>query len=166
MPEAIIQYAVNSTLGTENFKALDKLLIDFIEGNKAFVGSDATIGTFPSANFSAGASGGGRKTIGFFTPKYNGALRLYATISKSRNQYGGTAGVSIYEYTDSGNVHKGGVSTSSTTPETKSSDFSITKGNKYYVSFSAGSDGGSASNIRLCGTLQDINNAIEFEVIN
>lgn len=72
MPEAITKYAINSTLGTDEFQPLDKI----IKGQRHFASSDVTIAILGDAG-----------SFGFlpksFTPKTSGVVKLIGDISGS-----------------------------------------------------------------------------------
>ena len=70
MPEAITKYAINSTLGTDDFKPLDKI----ITGEKVFGTSDVAI---------APAYSDGKYF--YFTPKINGVVRAKIGLKNTDN---------------------------------------------------------------------------------
>ena len=74
----IIAKAMNSTLGTSNFKAFDELMLD----NKIIVASDEIIGLFPggeyyvNSNIVTGATEETASTIATITMPLNGSIKL------------------------------------------------------------------------------------------
>lgn len=74
MPEAITKYAINSTLGTDDFKPLDQI----IKGEKLFMASDYPIVVLVTNDTKA--VGTEYITIGKFKPHVNGTIRLKLNI--------------------------------------------------------------------------------------
>ena len=69
MPEAITKYALNSTLGTDEFQPLDKMIV----GQKMFVASDTPI--FVSEK-SVSTNANAYTTFLTFTPKLDGQVKI------------------------------------------------------------------------------------------
>ena len=148
MPEAITKYAINSTLGTEEFRPLDKIII----GQKALVGSDTTLKVL-----SNGVSLSDEQTItlGEIIPKMNGVLRLKATANID-NYYSGA--ITIY-------INENAILTfSSQNVETKFADFNVQKGETYTFKIYADIYGGGSprlSSAMICGMVADVNEIFE-----
>lgn len=84
-----IKHALNSTLGTENFKPLDKI----IEGQKRFVASDDKLVA------ASGHFGTESNFLSFlkFTPKLDGTLKLQYTAESSNGSLTVPLSVRIYK---------------------------------------------------------------------
>lgn len=85
MPEAITKYAINSTLGTEDFQSLDQI----IKGQRTLVASDATYGVIDvelSNKFYSNVDGSIKiiiqgSTYGNSTHKFNIISNMRGTIA-------------------------------------------------------------------------------------
>lgn len=113
-----IKHALNSTLGTSNFKPLNVLIRDLLNeivvGNRRLVGSDATLKSISGKGSFA------------FTPKYDGTLRLKATAYSTNS-----VGDNIYVWQNNvviASLHFG------RDKYTGQVDFNVEKGKTYVVS--------------------------------
>lgn len=92
-----IRKALNSTLGTANFKPLDKLIEGYILRNKTFIPSEnTTLMNWDNAFELMSSSAGEVKTIGTFKPYVSGFANLKIGAYTS-NRFNAQAYIKIYE---------------------------------------------------------------------
>ena len=68
-----IKYAINSTLGTENFKPLDKLIESMIVDHAGLAGGDSIMGVLISGHYNNTKE----QICGTFTPNVDGVVRIH-----------------------------------------------------------------------------------------
>lgn len=147
MPEAITKYAVNSTLGTENFKPLDQIII----GQKYLVGSTSTpIVSLGSHNVSRDTT----KILGYFTPKLDGTVSISALI-RTNGTYGTVVSINL------GNTPAIQTSTNITTK--LSGTVNVTKHTRYEIKLITSSDGAFFDDINIGAVVMDMNETFLFE---
>jgi hypothetical protein len=144
MPEAITKYAINSTLGTDDFEPLDKI----IKGQKTIVASEKPLVTLWASND-------------------ENTFHNDDTIVSFRANTSGTAKLSVYGYnptpskTASIVVEINGVNytvlnlTSAVASTLLSSSFSVKKGDVMNIKVSSGYDGITLKDITLCADVMD-----------
>ena len=125
MPEAIIKYAVNSTLGTDEFKPLDII----IKGQRVFAPSHNTI--IPVISFSSpqdliNTGGDVDEVLGSFTSNTTGSVRLFTDLY-TQNNY--EASILIYK----NGVQYTTLSTRQSSANDIFVDFAVTKGATYNI---------------------------------
>lgn len=147
-----IKYALNSTLGTDDFKPLDQIII----GQKRFSASDATIKVITQNEIRLSKES--TQILGYFTPKLDGTIRLNATMDKSSDIYGTSITIGLY-----GSSGGGFLSHNSTTNVSKSIDLEVSKGIRYEIRIRTSSDPGTFSNISLSAVVTDTNETFDFE---
>ena len=144
MPEAITKYAINSTLGTDEFKPLDQIII----GEKVFAANKTPI---------APAYSNGKYY--YFIAKLNGALSAKFSISNSSEMYNSNGSGFVLDESDN-------IIASSITYNVPSDsslefylDFPVVKGKKYKVKIERGTGSGnfSFSGAFFCGQITDYN---------
>ena len=154
MPEAITKYAINSTLGTKDFKPLDKLIKDqrtYVAGDELLVillnssisGVSSTETIIPNVNF---------------TSMVDGSISVFAHLYISDHNQG-TLYISIYEddvKISSFSASGKGISTSENV--TISNDIIIKKGSKYTFYLQSTNRNGYPIlySLRLCGHVVDL----------
>lgn len=117
-----IKHALNSTLGTSDFKPLDQLII----GERAFVASDTAYSVMLDGAQSTTA------TIGSFTPKLDGYVRVIAKVQTTALS-GTTSSIQVgnkYMYFAGGNGEV-----------VKSIDIRVTANASYVVSWTTAGSG-------------------------
>ena len=138
-----IKYAMNSTLGTSEFKPLDKI----IEGQRTWGASDVLIKLLTtSAGYFSDT------TLGSFTPKVGGSVRVFA-FAFAENYVGDSAYLRVYRGDTLVASTSAKITNNGTTP--MSIDISITAGEKYTVKGYTSSTTSSLKSVSVCGSLID-----------
>ena len=141
-----IKYAMNSTLGTSEFKPLDKI----IEGQRTWGAGEPTIKILRESFSSMSET-----ELGTFTPKVGGSIRIAANLVNTHASYASsTATLYVYEgdtlisYTKADSIANISVPFSM--------DIAITAGVKYTVTAKLDqSSNNRIVNARVCGNLID-----------
>lgn len=121
MPEAITKYAINSTLGTSDFKPLDQIII----GQKVFVASNEPIARAYTEN---------DEKYYYFIPSINGVARVKFKGINDNNNYGGSISIQVRD--DNGIVAESeyiGIGPNSV--EIGYLDFPVISGTKYRITY-------------------------------
>ena len=140
MPEAITKYALNSTLGTNEFQPLDQMIV----GQKMFVASDTPIVVINRRYTHSEEP----VTFAEFSPKINGTLKLTCWISNARFR--------ILE--DETTID----TASASEKDVYETVFNISKNKKYSFKLSGISGTGEIGDFKLSGDIVD-SNWFEFE---
>lgn len=74
-----IKYALNSTLGTNEFKPLNEYIKDLIIGQKRLTASDAVLAVILNKEIIPNVSETTRITLGTFTPTVSGNIRVFVS---------------------------------------------------------------------------------------
>lgn len=142
-----IKHALNSTLGTSEFKPLDKI----IEGQRTLAASDSVIKVLLSTSQNISSS---QLTVGSFTPQVDGSVRISGKFTlKSLGSASSTLVLRVYLGTSQ--VALTSVNLTNTQSEyTAIRDLSVTKGNTYVVKVSSDS-GMTANSVNVCANVID-----------
>lgn len=143
MPEAIAKYALNSTIGTDEFEPLDKI----IKGQKSIIASERPLAMLLVESAKSYKNG---DIIATFTANTNGTAKLYAERAYSNYK---TASICA---TING-INYGRISLSTNTYEDVFGDpFSVKKGDIVNITISKdGLDYVKVKNLTLCADIID-----------
>ena len=143
MPEAITQYAINSTLGTDEFKPLDQI----VKGQKTIIASERPLAMLLVGDSKSYKDG---DIIATFVSNTNGTAKLYAERAYSNYK---TATI----YATINDVNYGKISLSTNTYEDVfGKPFSIKKGDVVNITISKdGNDYVKVNNLTLCADIID-----------
>jgi hypothetical protein len=147
-----IKHALNSTLGTEDFKPLDKLLKHYLEEHKSLAPSDSIYKVIQSGERykEVPSSTISYTIIGGFTSNVTGAIRILAELKAELSSYTGSSYLYVLkgdsvDYTDSGgHTLTNSVARMVASSEdyvTKSVDINIIKGQRYSFALGNGKTG-------------------------
>ncbi len=125
-----IKHALNSTLGTSDFKPLDKLISEKIDGVRTLGASDATIIVVGS-----GSASNSTTHLLQFKANVSGSMRLMGTATVGRSDYGDSGGIGVIP---GGFQGKNGDGSATGNHLDVCFDFSITAGETYSVYVRAG----------------------------
>ena len=121
MPEAITKYAINSTLGTSDFKPLDQIII----GQKVFVASNEPIARAYTEN---------DKKYYYFIPSINGVARVKFKAINDNGMY--ATKISIQVRDDNGIVAESEyISIGKESSKIDYLDFPVISGTKYRITY-------------------------------
>lgn len=146
MPEAITKFAINSTLGTANFKPLDKI----IEGQRSLGASDAVMAV-PVLNEITMGSASPRTLLATFTPKVNGSVRILASMKRGPSSANSTA----YIYVTENGTDITSFSTDESSYTEVYKDIKITAGKEYKVYFYGSYNGEKINSLKICASVID-----------
>ena len=145
-----VKKAINSTLGTEDFKSLDEIIL----GEKTFVGSDTTLIVLGLA--------GGDYYYGECVPQFKlnvgGVIRINANVSNSQSTYGVNGGIRLTDV-DTGTVQIVDIYIPKGGNQDIMAEFNVDANKTYEVYFdgSDGLDSASLNSIKVCGQVIDSN---------
>lgn len=125
---AKIKKAINSTLGTDEFKPLDKL----IQGEKRLIANDTILGIARDDSRGYG-----------FTPKVDGAIKVYVSLTYSGNNSRTGCHIKLNNITDG--TSQNGVEFNCNSNITRTDVFTVQKDKRYTVSLDQGAGYGTAT---------------------
>lgn len=139
---AEVKRTLNSTLGTTDFKPLDKI----IEGQRTLAASDSVIQVIQLKETNVGTS---LKEFGKFVPKVDGSVRLVTTYN------GGASNTEIVLY-----VYRDGTEVSSTAKkgvpvDSLKHDIRVYSGSEYTIKIRANTGSYNIENINVCANIVD-----------
>ena len=125
-----IKYAINSSLGTEEFKPLDEMVQDVkdtIIGQRTLAASDSVIGVLLSNSLEEQYE----TQIGVFTPETSGSIRLMWEISNTAGRDDYTRTLKVLE--NSVEIESYTVSVLRSSTKAFTADLAIKKGKTYVI---------------------------------
>ena len=145
-----VKKAINSTLGTEDFKSLDEIIL----GEKTFVGSDATLIVLGLA--------GDNYYYGDCVPRFKlnvgGVIRITANVTNGSSSYSVDGRIGLTDV-DTSTTQTVNIRISTGTRIDIIAEFNV-DANKTYEVYYDGSDGPAAASlnsIKVCGQVIDSN---------
>lgn len=144
MSWAEMKGAINSTIGTVDFKTIDAI----IEGQKGLVASDVPIAVFESISVGASST---PKTVGTFTPKKSGTARIMA-IGSHNTESNIDFGVKVLNASDVQIARAEGIGRDDIEIYT---NFNITAGTTYTIQVYTDSQFAAFSLVQICASITD-----------
>lgn len=156
-----IKHALNSTLGTSSFKPLNTMIeeaktsiLNAIEGQRTLAASDSVLKVLYSGSSYTSSSG---KSIGFFTPKKSGSVRIHAKMQTTNAESSRIFTIALRQ--NGSNISTTTVDMSSNSGATKnyekSFDVPVSANVKYEVWCYTSSGSAYVTELSLCATIVD-----------